>query len=342
MRKKIFFTLGVYLTTLFSPVFAANNEIKHENWENNLITQQNSSPNLQQNSNPNLQQNSNPNLQQNSSPNFNFQQKLDVFKGKVIAKLNNIATRLDGNVKINKIDNFKTFKNENKKVNSNRMSLNIVEPNMLDSMNNDTKKQFFKKLKEKTNSWLYAWRNLLVTDWNWNIIWFITVDNNFILYPAMLIWNWWTQKISKANIMLKSIINESKIKDEFKDKTIVSTWWKETKVLKLNKIAYNRLKKTFLSNVSNIWDKIKSKKFIFNIDWKTLPIKIYWIYNINNWELVYVKNWSNVITNKYSDETLKNTTTQNQNQNQQPQQWNWWNQVIWNFNDKNFRTCLEW
>jgi len=215
MRKKIFFTLGVYLTTLFSPVFAANNEIKHENWENNLITQQNSSSNLQQNSSPNLQQ--------NSSPNFNFQQKLDVFKGKVITKLNNIATRLDGNVKINKIDNFKTFKNENKKVNSNRMSLNIVEPNMLDGMNSDTKKQFFKKLKEKTNSWLYAWRNLLVTDWNWNIIWFITVDNNFILYPAMLIWNWWTQKISKANIMLKSIINESKIKDEFKNKTIVST-----------------------------------------------------------------------------------------------------------------------
>jgi len=226
---------------------------------------------------------------------------------------------LKSSLKINVISNLNKIK-EN--TNNHRMGLNEISQDAILNLNENQKKQFFDKLKTQTkNPILSNWRNLMVVNNTWDVLWFINVQWNFNYYPAMLEWNWGNLDIIKSNAMLKAIIKDSKKVENNKIKIITDWTFRTTKILKYNKNTYWNLKSTYISTVWDIWNRIeKPKMFSFMLWGQTLSIKIYWIYNIDDGEMVYIKNWDKVITNKYKSNIpiLKDWTTKT-NSNTTPQ-----------------------
>ena len=158
-------------------------------------------------------------------------------------------------------------------------------------------KIFYENLDNKLNSNYNKWRNLMVVNKSWEVLWFVDVNNNFIYYPAYLVWNGWTKTISNSNSLFKAIAEDSALKQRLTTKEIKISWDNKTaKVLKINKWVYNNIKSTFLSNINFIWKKIQPKRFTFILNWNKINIPIYWVYNLKDWQIEYIQNWNKVNT----------------------------------------------
>jgi len=182
-----------------------------------------------------------------------------------------------------KISSIKEFKKQLNVVNK-RMKLNVVDTSWL---NKTAIKQLVNNARQITNIW--AWKNFIAVDkWN-NIIGFMTLANNFILYPAMLKGNGWTGDIKKVDPNIMAVIeNTSKIWN-LENKTI-ETWNDTIRIMKLNKNWYSSTKWLYLQFVDKIGDRIKPWKMTFTFNWNDIALKVYWVYNVNNWQIDYIKN----------------------------------------------------
>ena len=216
------------------------------------------------------------------------------------------------------------------------MKLKIVDYTKIEWLEKEKREAFINKLQKKFNNInIFGGRNLIAVNNNNEILWFINVDWNFKFFPAMLAWNGWNQKIEDANPLLKKIIEDSSIKENNKVKIIWDWTFRETKVLKFNKDSYWKLKKTYLSDVWNIGVRIQTKRLEFILAWEKIIIPVYWIFNIDNWEMEYIKNWKIVLNNKWKSEIPDLNTTWN-NKTTTPKL-----EKCSSFVDKNFIKTLE-
>jgi len=182
-----------------------------------------------------------------------------------------------------KISSMKEFKKQLNVVDK-RMKLNVVNTSWL---NKTVIKQLVDNVRQITNIW--AWKNFIAVDgWN-NIIGFVTLANNFIFYPAMLKWNGWIENIKKADPNITTIIEDTTKQWNLETKTL-ETWNDSIKILKLNKNWYSSAKSFYLQFVNQIGNRIKPWRMTFVLSWNDIPLKVYWVYNVNNWQIDYIKN----------------------------------------------------
>jgi len=182
-----------------------------------------------------------------------------------------------------KIGSMKEFKKQLKVVNK-EMKLNIVDTSWL---NKTAVKQLVDNVRQITNVW--AWKNFIAVDKKGNILGFMTLANNFIFYPAMLKWNGWTENIKKVDPNIITIIKDTTKQWNLETKTL-ETWNDSIGIMKLNKKWYSSAKWLYLQFVDRIGNRIEPWRMTFVLNWNNIPLKVYWIYNVDNWQIDYVKN----------------------------------------------------
>ena len=268
---------------------------------------------------------------------LNLDQDYNNYKQKITPKKldNYIKEHLKNGMKIEEEDNLNQIESSDVWWLTS-MKLKIVDYTKIEWLEKEKREAFINKLQKKFNNInIFGGRNLIAVNNNNEILWFINVDWNFKFFPAMLAWNGWNQKIEDANPLLKKIIEDSSIKENNKVKIIWDWTFRETKVLKFNKDSYWKLKKTYLSDVWNIGVRIQTKRLEFILAWEKIIIPVYWIFNIDNWEMEYIKNWKIVLNNKWKSEIPDLNTTWN-NKTTTPKL-----EKCSSFVDKNFIKTLE-
>jgi len=208
---------------------------------------------------------------------------LDNFEQIIPTKIEQAYKSTKKLIPITKIGSMKEFKKQLRDVNK-RMKLNIVDTSWL---NKTTIKQLVNNIRQITNVW--AWKNFIAVDgWN-NIIGFVTLANNFILYPAMLKGNGWIENIKKADKDIATVIEDTTKQWNLENKTI-ETWNDTIRIMKLNKNWYSNTKWLYLQFVNQIGNRIKPWRMTFTLNWNDISLKIYGVYNVNNWQIDYIKN----------------------------------------------------
>ena len=161
------------------------------------------------------------------------------------------------------------------------MKFNIV------TLNNVKNNNVINKIKNITAIW--KWRNFVAVDSNWNILWFVTLTNNFTFYPSYLKWNWGIAWLKTADPLFSKIVKDTNNNQNLVVKKIE---WTDSsvKILKLNKAWYSNAKWVYFQFVNFIWNEITPEKFTFNLNWNDITLNSYWVYNVDNWQLTYIKN----------------------------------------------------